>query len=217
MVLIRAINGCLEAQAKSYFEEIITAQDFPMGALSDVAEVTMGQSPRGKSMNESREGIVFFQGRGEFGSRFPTIRLFTTEPSRFAKSGDVLMSVRAPVGDLNIAHEDCCIGRGLAAIHGKNGHHSFIYYTLLGAKEQLDVFNGQGTVFGSINRDGLRGLRVKVPPLEVIKRFEELAHPIDEEILRNENETRRLSIIRDSLLPKLMSGDIDVDSIKLDQ
>ena len=213
--MANTLNGCLEAQVESYFREIVTDSDYPEGPLSEHADITMGQSPKGESMNESGEGAVFFQGRGEFGSRFPTIRLFTTEPARFAKAGDVLMSVRAPVGDLNIAHEDCCIGRGLAAIHGKNGHQSFVYYTLLGAREQLDVFNGQGTVFGSINRDGLKGLKVKIPPIEVIKKFEDLAKPIDEQILNNENETRRLSLIRDNLLPKLMSGEVDVDSINI--
>ena len=105
--------------------------------LSDIAEVTMGQSPSGKSYNEDGRGSVFYQGRGEFGWRYPTQRLFTTEPKRMAAAGDVLMSVRAPVGDLNVAYEDCCIGRGLAAIHSK--YPSFCLYLMRSLGKKLDT------------------------------------------------------------------------------
>ena len=74
-----------------------------VGALSDLANVTMGQSPNGKSFNENGNGIVFYQGRTEFGVRYPSIRLYTTEPTRYAEPMSVLLSVRAPVGDINIA------------------------------------------------------------------------------------------------------------------
>ena len=133
------------------------------GKLSDIAIITMGQSPNGKSYNEQGEGEVFYQGRAEFGSRFPTRRLYTTEPKRMAETGDVLLSVRAPVGDMNIAYEKCCIGRGLAAVHSKTGNSSFLLYTMFGLKTQLDVFNGEGTVFGSINREALAAMPVQIP------------------------------------------------------
>lgn len=93
--------------------------DWIEGSLSDIADITMGQSPSGSSYNEDGIGTIFFQGRAEFGFRFPTIRLYTTEPKRMACANDTLMSARAPVGDINVAHTDCCIGRGLAAIHSK--------------------------------------------------------------------------------------------------
>ena len=97
----------------------------------------MGQSPKGDTYNEDGVGTVFFQGRGEFGFRFPTRRLFTTDPKRMAQSNDVLMSVRAPVGDLNVAYESCCIGRGLAAIRSKDAHQSFVLYTVFSLREKL--------------------------------------------------------------------------------
>ncbi len=78
--------------------------DWIEGSLSDIANITMGQSPSGSSYNEDGIGAIFFQGRAEFGFRFPTIRLYTTEPKRMAYANDILMSVRAPVGDLNVAH-----------------------------------------------------------------------------------------------------------------
>lgn len=77
-----------------------------MGKLSEIAEITMGQSPNGKSYNEEVIGAVFYQGCAEFGIRFPARRLFTTEPKRMAKKFDTSMGVRAPVGDTNIANED---------------------------------------------------------------------------------------------------------------
>jgi type I restriction enzyme S subunit len=171
----------------------------------------MGQSPNGSSYNDDGIGTVFFQGRAEFGSRFPTRRLFTTEPKRLADKGDVLMSVRAPVGDLNIALEECCIGRGLAAIQSKSKHSSFLLYTLFFLKEQLNVFNGEGTVFGSINKNDLPALSIVVPTDEVLNQFEETVRSMDAQIEVNHIENCNLQATRDSLLPKLMSGEISVD------
>lgn len=185
------------------------------GALSDIAVITMGQSPKGDTFNETGEGTVFYQGRTDFGFRFPTRRLYTTEPKRIALCGDALMSVRAPVGDLNVAYEECCIGRGLAAIHSKDNHQSFVLYTLFTLKNQLDVFNGEGTVFGSINKDSLNSMEIQIPPIELIDRFESIASPIDKAIRNNYEEICRLQVIRDTLLPKLMNGEIDVSQVRV--
>lgn len=185
------------------------------GVLSDIAEITMGQSPSGNTYNENGEGTVFFQGRAEFGFRFPTIRLFTSEPKRMARKNDTLMSVRAPVGDLNIAHEDCCIGRGLAAIHSKDSHQSYVHYTMLSLQKELNVFNGEGTVFGSINRNSLNAMSIKQPPIELVDKFEKLVAPIDALILTNHDEICHLQSIRDALIPKLMSGELDLAEIDI--
>lgn len=175
----------------------------------------MGQSPSGNSYNEDGQGAVFFQGRAEFGFRFPTVRLFTTEPKRMALKNDTLMSVRAPVGDLNIAHEDCCVGRGLAAIRSKDNHQSFVHYTMFSLQKELDVFNGEGTVFGSINRNSLNAMPIKLPPKELIDEFEDLVSPIDALILSNHDATCRLKAIRDTLLPRLLSGELDVSDLDI--
>ena len=214
----RAINDNLEQQAMSLYAEIFlnsSDSNVTSGTLSDIAVITMGQSPSGSSYNEDGVGEVFYQGRAEFGFRFPKRRLFTTEPKRMAEAGDVLLSVRAPVGDLNIAYERCCIGRGLGAIHSKTGHSSFVLYTMFALRSQLDVFNGEGTVFGSINRDALNAIPIDIPPVTEIDQFEVVAHPIDELIRANYEENCRLEAIRDSLLPKLMSGEIDVSNVQL--
>lgn len=189
------------------------SSEWEEGTLNDIADITMGQSPSGSSYNENGEGTIFFQGRAEFGFRFPSIRLYTTEPKHMARANDVLMSVRAPVGDLNVAHTDCCIGRGLAAIHSKTGHQSFVLYTMFALKDQLNVFNGEGTVFGSINRNSLNDMPILIPSSDSISAFEDIVTPIDAAIRNNYNEICRLTQLRDSILPKLMSGELDVSSL----
>ena len=176
------INNNLEQQAQVIYQQMFidnASPDWTECTLSDIADITMGQSPSGSSYNEDGIGTVFFQGRAEFGFRFPTIRLFTTEPKRMAYINDTLMSVRAPVGDLNVACTDCCIGRGLAAIHSKNNHQSFVLYTMFSLKKQLDVFNGEGTVFGSINRNSLKEMPLLIPTSEKLDEFEALVAPMD--------------------------------------
>lgn len=212
------INNNLEQQVKAIYRQMFIENANPEwseGTLSDIADITMGQSPSGSSYNEYGNGTIFFQGRAEFGFRFPTVRLFTTEPKRMACANDTLMSVRAPVGDLNVAYTDCCIGRGLAAIHSKNNHQSFVLYTMFSLKKQLDVFNGEGTVFGSINRKALNDMPILIPNIEHIKEFEKIVSPMDAKIRNNYDEICRLQEIRDSLLPRLMSGEIDVSEIDI--
>ena len=212
------INENLQEQAQAiYHHMIIENADaaWTPGVLSDIAVITMGQSPKGESYNEDGVGTVFFQGRAEFGFRFPTRRLYTTDPKRMAQANDALMSVRAPVGDMNVAYEDCCIGRGLGAIRSKDGHQSFVLYTMFALREQLNVFNGEGTVFGSINRDALNSMPVDIPPKEIMDQFEDIVAPIDAAIRNNYDETCRLQAMRDSLLPRLMSGELDVSDIDL--
>lgn len=212
------INKNLEQQAQAIYQQMFidnASSDWAEGTLSNIADITMGQSPSGSSYNEDGNGTIFFQGRAEFGFRFPTVRLYTTEPKRMACANDTLMSVRAPVGDLNVAHTDCCIGRGLAAIHSKNNHQSFVLYTMFSLKKQLDVFNGEGTVFGSINRSSLNEMPILIPSSEKLDEFEALVAPMDATIRSNYDEICRLDQLRDTLLPKLMSGELDVSDIDL--
>ena len=125
------------------------------------------------------------------------------------------MSVRAPVGDLNLAYEECCIGRGLAAIHCE--HPSFALYLMRSLHKKLDAYNGEGTVFGSINGKALKELPIALPENAAMMAFEKEVMPIDAQIRSNEAETRSLAILRDTLLPKLMSGEIGVSEVDLTQ
>ena len=212
------VNNNLEQQAQAIYQQMFidnARSGWAEGTLSDIADITMGQSPSGSSYNEDGTGTIFFQGRAEFGFRFPSVRLYTTEPKRMARSNDTLMSVRAPVGDLNVAHMDCCIGRGLAAIHSKSHHQSFVFYTMFSLKKQLDVFNGEGTVFGSINRNSLNDMPILIPSDDILDEFERIVAPMDLTIRNNYDENCRLQDIRDTLLPRLMSGELDVFDIDI--
>ena len=218
IALNNAINNNLEQQAQAIYQQMFidnARSNWAEGTLSDIADITMGQSPSGSSYNEDGTGTIFFQGRAEFGFRFPSVRLYTTEPKRMARSNDTLMSVRAPVGDLNVAHTDCCIGRGLAAIHSKSNHQSFVLYTMFSLKKQLDVFNGEGTVFGSINRNSLNDMPILIPSDDILDEFERIVAPMDLTIRNNYDENCRLQDIRDTLLPRLMSGELDVSDIDI--
>ena len=180
------------------------------GQLSDIANITMGQSPSGDTYNENGSGTIFYQGCTDFGTRFPVPRVYTSAPTRFAKAGDILMSVRAPVGTLNIAMEDCCIGRGLAALNSKFGSQLHLLYTLSGFKQLFDVMDGNGTTFGSITKDTLFEKKVVIPRRDQIKSFEEMVQPIEQKIRVAEQENRELTKLRDWLLPVLMNGQATV-------
>jgi type I restriction enzyme S subunit len=210
-------NDNLDKIARLLYKDIFTCEDSNIDEckLSDIAFITMGQSPSGSSYNETHDGEVFYQGRTDFGVRFPTRRLFTSEPKRIADEGDILLSVRAPVGDLNIATERCCIGRGLSALRSKEGNQSYLFYTLLSIEDQLNLFNSEGTVFGAINKDSLGNLAIKIHPLEKIRVFESTVQPLDNLIRSNYFEVCKLQLLRDSLLPKLMSGEIDVSDVEI--
>jgi type I restriction enzyme S subunit len=170
----------------------------------------MGQSPPGSTYNEIGEGLPFYQGRTDFGFRFPKRRVYCTVPTRFAEPGDTLVSVRAPVGDVNMANELCAIGRGVAAIRHHSGFKSFTYYLIRHFREHFMSFEAEGTVFGCINKGDFERLPFIVPPIEIINAFELNISPLDDKIECNEYQSSTLISLRDALLPKLISGELRV-------
>lgn len=171
--------------------------------LSAVANILMGQSPSGDTYNQDGNGEIFYQGRTEFGFRFPTVKTYTTEPKRMAKKGDILMSVRAPVGDVNIAGEDCCIGRGVGSLSSKIGCNSFVYYLMQNIQAMFNTSNDGGTVFGSITKDELHSIQILQPLGIVIKEYENVVQGIDKQIKLQCNEIHLLEILRETLLSKM--------------
>ena len=171
-------------------------------------DVTMGQSPPGSTYNEEGEGLPFFQGKADFGFRFPTNRVYCTAPKRFASKGQTLISVRAPVGTANMAALDCCIGRGVAAVRHKSGSNSFTYYAMLQLASLFEKFNGEGTVFGSINQKDFNALPHLEPTSVVVSAFNNIAKPIDDRIEITSCNANELARTRDTLLPKLISGEL---------
>ena len=231
------INQELEAMAKTLYDYWFVQFDFPdqngklykssggkmvyhpelkreipegweVEKLSKIANITMGQSPKGSSYNEVGEGLLFFQGSTDFGWRFPIARQYTTEPSRMAEEDDILLSVRAPVGTLNIADTRCCIGRGLAAINSKIGANSYIFNVMQDFKKLFDLRNSVGTTFGSITKDDLYNLKIIYPPNELLMNFDQLVKSFDKEIKNRSRQNQELIQLRDWLLPMLMNGQV---------
>ena len=238
--LNKLINDNLEAMAKQLYDYWFVQFDFPNeegkpykssggamvynekmkreipqgwsnGVLSDVANITMGQSPDGSSYNEDGEGIIFYQGSTDFGLRFPDIRQYTTSPSRYANKGDILMSVRAPVGALNIANNDCCIGRGLSALSSKIGSMTHLYYLMNDFRLKFEGMNSAGTTFGSITKNELFSLPVIIPTKSVFSEFEQVCEPIFYKQMIIGEEINALTKQRDELLPLLMNGQASVN------
>jgi type I restriction enzyme, S subunit len=233
------INAELEAMAKTVYDYWFVQFDFPniegkpyksscgkmewneelkreipegwnLGELQDIANIKMGQSPPGESYNDDGEGMIFYQGCTDFGNRFPTVRKYTTQPTRFAKEGDILLSVRAPVGTLNIAKEDCCIGRGLAALNSKDNCIAYLFGVMVNLKQVFDRRNVDGTTFGSITKDDLFTLKVVRPDKNILKQYHNIISPAFEKQNQIAIENQQLSSLRDWLLPMLMNGQVKV-------
>ena len=236
--LNRRINENLEQQAQALFKQWFVDFEFPnaegkpyksaggklvdselgaipeewkVGCLKDISNIIMGQSPKGESFNEQGNGIVFYQGRTQFGTRYPSVKLYTTEPTRYAEPFSVLLSVRAPVGDVNIATQRCCIGRGVASIQSLNGCNSFIFYIMRCTLQPLlQQYNGEGTVFGCINRKALENIKIIIPPMNIIKNFETIIGSHENLMYKLFLEGNNLVHTRNTLLPKLMNGEITI-------
>ena len=194
-----------EALAFALFEKLATAEI----RFNDIARVVMGASPPGSSYNEAGDGVPFFQGVRDFTFRFPKRRVFTSMPKHLAAPGDILLSVRAPVGRLNVAVDQCCIGRGLAAIRSEVS--STCYYALRNMDTEWKKYEAQGTVFGSLNKASLKALKLPWPEPSMIKLLESHLNTLDSYISQKEQESRKLAELRDTLLPELISGRMRVD------
>ena len=134
--------------------------------LSEVADLVMGQSPPSTSYNETGEGLPFYQGKSEFGATYPTPRKYCTDPKKLAKAGDILMSVRAPVGTTNLCKEKSCIGRGIAAIRAKGIDRDYLYFYLRKIEPYIDSL-GSGAIFKAINKSQLSELPINEAGIEL--------------------------------------------------
>lgn len=160
--------------------------------LEDVVDVTMGQSPKSEFYNTERQGFPFLQGNRTFGRKYPTFDTWTTKMTKEAKAGDVIMSVRAPVGDLNITPVNMCLGRGVCGMRMKNGKQDFLYYLIKFSIPKL-LNKETGTIFGSVNRNDINGLNVMIPDDETQDKIATFLKNIDDKIETNEVINRNLS------------------------
>jgi type I restriction enzyme S subunit len=204
--------------------ENVRMVDSPLGVVPEgweassvraVCQIVMGQSPPSNFYNTSGEGLPFHQGVTDFGDHFPQQRVFCNGPSRIADAGDILLSVRAPVGRLNLARTRMAIGRGLGALRSNQGLQAFTLYQLKALFIEEDRFGG-GTIFKSVTRGDVESLPFVVPPASLAAGFERLATIMIDLIANLDDRVRQLRQTRDLLLPKLISGELNVSELGID-
>jgi type I restriction enzyme S subunit len=182
--------------------------------LGEVCDIVMGQSPKSEFYNEQGEGLPFHQGVTDFGPHFPIDRVYSTMQNRIAEAGDILFSVRAPVGRINVTLKRIVIGRGLCAIRNRQGHQVFTLHQLKERFAEEDTMGG-GTIFKAVTKDDVQGIDFLQPTDQTIHAFEERCRPLDKliELLTQKNVNLRTT--RDLLLPRLISGELDVSDLDI--
>ena len=178
-------------------------------SLYQIADVVMGQSPKSEYYNQVGEGLPFHQGVGSYGNRFVSDETYSTSFTRIAEAGSILFSVRAPVGRLNLTKNKVVIGRGLAAINHRRRAQSYLFY-LLKEKFFRDDIIGNGSIFASISKEELLNQTFLIPIDSLVGQFNGIAGGIDKKIDILSEQIRLLTEARNRLLPKLMSGEIEV-------
>ena len=189
-------------------------QGWEVKQLGEMCDVVMGQSPKSEFYNELGEGLPFHQGVTDFGNWFPTDRVYCTIQNRTAKPDDILFSVRAPVGRINVADKKIVIGRGLSAIRSKSGNQAFLLQQLKDRFKEEDTI-GVGTIFNAIRKSDLLEIQLLMPTNSLIAEFEEIAAPIFSLLGNLTKQNVNLRKSRDVLVPGLISGDLDVSNLDI--
>ena len=178
--------------------------------LKEISEIILGQSPPSSTYNTDGEGLPFYQGKLEFGKLYPTPRKWCTAPKKFAKKGDVFISIRAPVGPTNLCYEKSAVGRGLAAIRGLNGIQPFFILHLLRRFESEIASRGTGTTFNAITGNQLKTFQIPLPPLaeqeQIVSELEQCFSAADEVEATITSELSRAESLRQSILKHAFSG-----------
>jgi len=184
-------------------------QGWEVKRLEEICDLTMGQSPKSEFYNEDADGLPFHQGVTDFGNWFPQTRMYCTELNRVAEDGDILFSVRAPVGRINVADRRIVIGRGLSAIHSKTGNQGFMLFQLKEKFQEEDSMGG-GTIFKAVTKADMQGILLIVPSQKLVIEFERMADSVLQQIRNLTYRNTLLRTTRDLLLPRLISGAVAV-------
>ncbi|MCX6809400.1 MAG: restriction endonuclease subunit S [Candidatus Berkelbacteria bacterium] len=185
-------------------------EDWEIDMLGNRADVIMGQSPESKYYNKNQEGLYFMQGVRTFGEKYPIFDTWTTSATKTAPAESVLMSVRAPVGDLNITPVEMCLGRGLAAINAKNGNNEYIYQLLEAYRDKV-LGQETGTVYGSISRDDIFNLELPFAPKDEQQKIAEVLGTLDEKIELNHKMNKTLESLAQAIFKKWFIENADPD------
>jgi type I restriction enzyme S subunit len=180
-------------------------QEWEVVRLGDgIVNITMGQSPPGETYNTDGNGFPFLQGKAEFGDKHPKHIKYTTKPQKIAPKNSILLSVRAPVGDVNIADKEYCIGRGLAAINGKQTENYFIFYYFLYNKNNIEKL-GSGSTFKSINKSQIENLEIPLPPFPEQKKIAAILSTVQKAIETENKLIERTRELKKAMMHKLFT------------
>ena len=177
-------------------------------------ELIMGQSPPSSSYNNKKEGLPFLQGNAEFGDMYPMYEKYTRSPLKIAKENDILMSVRAPVGEINLSKDNICIGRGLGAIRIIKGNYLFYYYYLNHIKEKIKNL-GQGSTFKAVTINELKKITLPIPSIEEQNKIVSILSTIDKKLEIQKARKEKIERVKKGLMDELLTGKkrVNVDKV----
>ena len=176
--------------------------------LNKLAKLTMGLSPKSESYNTDYIGTPLLNGAADFNNGLIKANKFTTQPTRICEKGDLVFCIRATIGNITFADQEFCLGRGVAALKPLSGSYiGLIYFNLDMAMERLKA-NATGSVILGLSKPDINNLKIILPSEDILNRFSEISNNILNFKHNFEREIGELIDIRDSLLPKLMSGEI---------
>ncbi|MDR5656505.1 restriction endonuclease subunit S [Halodesulfurarchaeum sp. HSR-GB] len=185
--------------------------EYEVKCLNEIADIELGNSPKSEYYNEEGDGLPFFQGSKNFGMHYPDVEKWCTSPNKTAEEGDILISIRAPVGDLNKAQFKCIIGRGITALSMKNHRNEFLYYLLKTNGHRWEQY-ASGTTFNSINKGNIESFKVVYPGSQEIDWFNKQVAALSEKIYSLHWENEYLEELRDELMLPLISGRVTLDT-----
>ena len=185
-------------------------EEWKISTANSFLQINMGQSPPSTTYNNKKEGLPFYQGVSDFGELFPKSRIWCSNPKKIANENEILFSVRAPVGELNLTNEKCCIGRGVASLIPISSDMKYCFYLLKLFRDKFTAYS-QGSTFEAINRDEIG--KVKLPFTSDIREQQKIASILSnvDELIQNElNYKSKLENLKKGLMQQLLTGKIRV-------
>ena len=187
-------------------------EEWEVKRLSEVSNIIMGQSPESSTYNNLEKGLPFFQGKTEFGEIYPNIvKWWCDKPIKISYPNDILISVRAPVGDVNINNTKACIGRGLSAIRAIDTllNYKFLFYFLIKGNEEFLKYS-QGSTFTAITGNDLRNFKILLPPLQEQNQIASILSSVDDRLELYKSKKEKLNLLKKGLMQQLLTGKIRV-------
>ena len=184
-------------------------KDWKIERLSDIADIIMGQSPESENYNTNCKGLPFHQGVGSYGDFYLIDDVYSTKGNRIAEANSIIFSVRAPVGRINITLNKIILGRGVAGINSILGYNAYLLWMLKNQFQQEDII-GNGSIFASVTKKELFGFKILMPNENLMQKFDSIASGIESEMRKISLINSNLKKQRDMLLPRLMSGKLEV-------